>query len=654
MAVTGAGEVFAGPLAVAWRLTPDVLADLLIGPYEGLAVRPARERQAWTDIAFGVLRPLADVAAAERGSPWPQPLASHYARYFRDGNRTQHEDAVRARQHRLTRAVVMACRTGDSGWLDEVMDGVLLLCEQDSWAWVAHDDVFQRLGHMVPDPSQPYLDLGAGEVAAQLAWIDWLLGPELDAHAPGVRQRLRSETHIRVIDPFLQRMDWHWLGLHGDVHNWNPWIHSNLLATALFLVDDTGERARVVARCVEGIDRFLAALPADGAVDEGFAYWWNGAGRALEALRLLQEATGGVLDTDLPLLRNVLSFPVRMHLGGPWHLNFADCPAAASPALPWDLMLHWSQALEADDAADYARALMSAPGSEPDGTSGLGRTLHTLAARGCFPGLPPEIRPEPAAHLPAETYIESLQVLIAREQSGSSSGLTLTVKGGNNGEHHNHLDVGSVTVAVDGVPLLVDAGQPTYTAQTFGPDRYSIRALQSSWHNVPAPFGLEQQTGPGSAATLRAVVLSPGGIPGLELGLGSAYGWEDPDAWIRTAFLDRPAGMVAVSDSWSLPAASPDSPSDDVDIHYLLAGTVSVEADGTALVSPAGIPATPSGRGAVLRWNPSAATADLEEWKLTDPLLAGVWGPRLTRLRFRMPVSARTSGSFTLSVQVAA
>ena len=42
----------------------------------------------------------------------------------------------------------------------------------------------------------------------------------------------------------------------------------------------------------------FAVLPEDGAIDEGYAYWWNGACRALEALDVLRHATGGALDAS--------------------------------------------------------------------------------------------------------------------------------------------------------------------------------------------------------------------------------------------------------------------------------------------------------------------------------------------------------------------
>ncbi|MFN3925029.1 MAG: hypothetical protein ACK4K6_15485, partial [Pseudarthrobacter sp.] len=377
------------PLATAWGAAASAsgLVSLLRGARARLELPGAGDLR-WHLADAAVLGPLHDQACDERGNPWPQPLVSHYARYFRDGNRTAYEGLVAARQQRLTRAVVMALVSDDGGtasgagagrdaWLDEVIDGAYLLCEQSSWSWAAHDDVFTRSGEVVPDLGRPFLDLGAGEVAAQLAWLDHVLGGQLDERAPGLRSRIRGEAARRVIRPFLDRMDWHWLGLDGDVHNWNPWIHSNLIAAALFLVDDPETQARTVARCIEGLDRFLASLPADGAIDEGFAYWWNGAGRALEGLALLEQATGGGLDAGLPVVRELVAYPHRMHIGVNWFLNVADGPAQAAAALPWDMLHGWAVRLGDQDAARHAAA-MAAPRIEA--AAGLGRVLHSLVA----------------------------------------------------------------------------------------------------------------------------------------------------------------------------------------------------------------------------------------------------------------------------------
>ncbi|WP_323960134.1 heparinase [Arthrobacter sp. JZ12] len=591
-------------------------------------------------------------AHAERGTPWPQPLVSHYARFFRDGNRTSYEGLIGERQRRLTRAVLLALQQpGDQVWLDEVIDGTYLLCEQSSWCWAAHDDVFFRKGHVVPDPSNPYLDLGAGEVVAQLAWIDLLLGARIDTRAPGLRSRIRSETNTRAFVPFLTRLDWHWLGLDGDVHNWNPWIHSNVLTAALLLEDEPGRRAELTLRVIEGLDRFLSSLPSDGAIDEGFAYWWNGAGRALEALELLEVATAGELNGDLPLIRELVAFPHRMHVGGSFFLNVADGPGRASDTLPWELVHRWARRVNDDDATRHARCMI---GSEPVVDASLLRALHAVSfddstAFGARSTVEDETPVSPP--LVPFTYLESVQILVARETGGSASGLVLTAKGGHNAEHHNHLDVGSVTVAVDGVPLLVDAGQPTYTAQTFGPDRYSIRAMQSEWHSVPAPWGLGQGVG----REFSAVVVQPPTPQQLVMAmqLEKAYGLPDGAEWRRAAGLQPASGergaVITVRDEWHLPDASEDN-DDGVYVRYLLAGGVTVQR-GMATVAPEGIPGVVSGRSALLSWDPAAAEAGVEHWELDDPLLAEVWGGRLTRLTFRTAPGMRRKGSFTLEIK---
>jgi hypothetical protein len=116
-----------GPLLTAWGAGAswESLVHSLLPPDAALPAPPAA---AGDGDPLGAVRERAE---AERGTPWPQPLASQYARYFRagDGNRTDYESQVFGRQDRLTRAVLMAVATGAERWLDEVADGMVLLCE---------------------------------------------------------------------------------------------------------------------------------------------------------------------------------------------------------------------------------------------------------------------------------------------------------------------------------------------------------------------------------------------------------------------------------------------------------------------------------------------------------------------------------------------
>jgi hypothetical protein len=632
---------FRGPLAAAWgdAALVDGLGATLLGPGPGaggaLPVPAATDRATWDAVDAPTVTALRSLADAELGTPWPATTAATFARVHRDGDRDQHEQRVFARQHRLTRAAVLAAaEPGTGAWLDEVADGVLLLCEQTSWCWPAHDRTTAARGDVLPDVTRPFLDLGAGEVAARLAWVDHLLGAGLDRRWPGLRARIRHEVDVRVLRPFEEVHDWHWLGLDGDVHNWNPWIHANVLVATLALVPDPARRATLVARVVDGLDRYVASLPADGAIDEGYAYWWNGAGRALEALDLLRHATGGALDaTAIPALRQTVAYPHRVHLGGPWYLNVADGQARPPVAQPWAALHRAGRAFGDAEAVAHAAAHREPGGPAADADHGLGLLLRALTDPswlGATPGRPP---------LPRDVWLPSVQVLLARGASGSAAGLTLAAKGGHDDEHHNHNDVGSFVVAVGGVPVAVDAGRPTYTRQTFSADRYAIWTMQSAWHNVPSVAGVAQ---PASRAAAARDVVAHLGDDGAELGLelADAYPGAGAESWRRVARLDRSTGTVVVRDAWRF---ADDGPRAGSCVRVLLAGEVARDDDGLL------VHALDDAGSVRLRWSGDVVGAELEVRALDDPMLSDVWGAALTRLT--LSLAAGRTGSVAVTFE---
>ncbi|WP_239539595.1 heparinase II/III family protein [Microbacterium sp. B35-04] len=651
----------------------------LLSPAErALPVPAAEDRRAWGPQGSAdpvAIRDVLQRAAAERATAWPVPLATATARLHDDGDREGWESIVFERQRRLARAAIAAAHHADDEtgavWLADVLDGVWLICEQSSWCWPAHDDAFRERGSVLPTVTAPYLDLGAGEAVALLSWVDHLLGARLEARYPGIRSRIRHEARVRVFDPFTRRRDWHWLGLDGDVHNWNPWIHGNVLLAALRLLDepaDAGERAHIVALAIEGIDRYVSVLPPDGAIDEGYAYWWNGACRALETLDLLHHATGGVLDASgIPALRETVAFPHRMHLGGDWYLNLADGQARVPAAQPWHVLHRAARRAGDTDAAAHAASHRIAGTPAATEHEGFGRLLRGITDPVWVDAA------QTSSPFPQDVWLPSTEVMLARERGGTSRGLTVAVKGGHNGEHHNHNDVGSFVVASDGVPVIVDAGRPTYTLQTFGPDRYDIWTMQSGWHNVPVIGGLEQNPGAAFAASDVEVALGDD-VAALTLELSGAY--PGAASWHRAVRLERPARRVVVEDSWqsslverarnvvverageskrrdetpgadgNAPAlahatADPEAPTQ---VRMLLAGDVRREQGSAVVVTPLD-GATP----VRISW-PDGVTASLVVRELDDPMLTSVWGARLTRLD--LDVTARDSVTVTVELDL--
>ena len=224
--------------------------------------------------------------------------------------------------------------------------------------------------------------------------------------------------------------------------------------------------------------------------------------------------------------------------------------------------------------------------------------------------------------LPERSWLPDVQLLVCREPGG----LTLAVKGGHNDENHNHNDAGSYIVAVDGVPAVIDLGQPTYTAISFTDRRYEQWVTRSEWHNLPVIGGHGQSPGRAFHAT---AVHADGDA--LHLDLAGAY---PPEAgcrrWRRSARLER--GAVIVSDRWEL-----DDPATPVRLHHVLAGEPVEHRPGSLIMR--------FHRRVELSWDPALGGGVLQRQPVDDPMLRGVWGDAVYLL-----VIAAASGAFELTV----
>ncbi len=376
----------------------------------------------------------------------------------------------------------------------------------------------------------------------------------------------------------------------------------------------------------------MTALPADGAIDEGYSYWWNGACRALEALDILSHATGGALDpaADIPALRETVAFPHRMHFGGTGTSTWPTVRRGHRPTSRGTRCTgpHVAPATRPRQRTPPRTARTEQPAASEN--AGLGRLLRGMTDAGWLTA--GDERPP----LPRDRGCRPSSSSSPASARGIADGLSIAAKGGHNGEHHNHNDVGSFIVASDGVPVIIDAGRPTYTAATFGPDRYRIWTMQSSWHNVPELGGSPQGSGPEfRAADVAASIADDATV--LSLDLAHAYPPAGFRTWRRTVTLQRrPGPLVRIDDAWQ---TEPEHAVADSTVRLLIAGEI-VPADGGVRVIPlAG--ATP----VRIRWGTGIRSA-ISPRTLDDAMLSDVWGPRLTRVE--LDVGARDSVAITV------
>jgi hypothetical protein len=100
-----------------------------------------------------------------------------------------------------------------------------------------------------------------------------------------------------------------------------------------------------------------------------------------------------------------------------------------------------------------------------------------------------------SAETGVRTWFSDAGVLVCRPAEGVKGRFGAALKGGHNAEHHNHNDVGSYSVILDGVAVLADPGAEVYQSSTFDSRRYQSPANNSLGHPVPRVAGKLQIPG---------------------------------------------------------------------------------------------------------------------------------------------------------------
>ena len=484
------------------------LAALLVPGTFPMDLPPGTQTRTWQKALLPWHEELCSRLEPLRSTPWPSRSATGFLAFVRTGSRQADETPYFARRRRLILSVLAVCE-GDASLLDDVVDGLWCICEETSWVISAHN-VNPVPGAPPPErfplprEKDAYIDLFSAQTGMILCLACHLLGEALDAVTPILRERVRSEIRERLIVPFETRNDFWWMGvLRSDLCNWTPWILSNLLLCAGAELSSAHRLADFIIRSAEIMDRWLEVIPEDGGLDEGTGYWNMAGGALADYLEMLERITAGSVSLwHLPKIRNLLRFPLRTHLGDGWFVNFADCDARVS--LSGERLELCAKKLHDPDLAVLGRAHRASPLRQIDDVPHFTRLLSSLFSPSvpCPPPVPRN-----------SDYIESLQLRIL-----SQGGWTLAAKGGHNGENHNHNDVGSLILMLDRKPVVVDAGNMTYTALTFSSRRYTLWNTRSGWHNVPLIGGTEQAAGRQYAA--RNVRCTP---EGMVLDLTCAY-----------------------------------------------------------------------------------------------------------------------------------
>jgi hypothetical protein len=416
------------------------------------------------------------------GKSWTVLPWTVFAENKINGNRVNYENICFEKRRQLAALVMAEIMEGKGRFLNSIIDGMGSFCEETWWGIPAH------YGKRIPLTETQEVDLFNAETASLIVWTRYMLQPQLDQFSPDLCQRIDREIERRILKPAVQTDYW-WkkAGM-----NWNPWICSNWLACVLICERDEIRKAEAIAQIRNATQAFIDAYPEDGGCDEGPGYWDRAAASMFEVLRMLPDFSG-----HTEKIRRMAAYAYKTYIGNDYCVDFADAHEnkavqQVNIVYPFGLWLGDKTMREFGAYLGQQKHLLENPAALYDKSGNfptLGRELFFLRHIRDF------IEETPREPLLKDVWLPNLQIMTARRGA-----LYVAMKGGTNGESHNHNDVGSFIVYADNEPLLIDPAVGEYTAKTFGKDRYDIWTMQSQYHNLPQINGTDQKDGKEFAA----------------------------------------------------------------------------------------------------------------------------------------------------------
>jgi hypothetical protein len=441
--------------------------------------QPATNRNAWDKIAA---RPdfqnWLNVSRTSLLQPLPKMSDDLFIASARSGDRESWQGVEFPRRYRVSSLALAECLENKGAFMPALENAVDEICAERTWVYSAHDRDLQNFYGKTTN-----IDLGSSWVAWELGTIDFLLADKL---SPETRNLIRENLQRRIFEPYREMVDGrrkedHWM---RTVNNWNAVCLAGVTGAALAVIDSPKERAWYIAASEYYIRNFLKGFTPDGYCNEGLGYWDYGFGHFVMMTEAIRQATSNHVDflAD-PVAYNPATFSRRFELLNGIYPSIADTHPAVQP--------------DPQIATYICRRLNLTPC--PAGNE-MFRTINSkLFTTVLFLFLPDDLpRVEhraTATESPLRSWFPQGGLLICRPALPVKTSFAVSLKGGHNGESHNHNDLGSFIVLVGGSTVVCDPGAEVYTGRTFGPKRYESDVLNSFGHSVPVVAGKLQRAG---------------------------------------------------------------------------------------------------------------------------------------------------------------
>lgn len=342
-------------------------------------------------------------------------------------------------------------------YYNHLVDVIWAYCNEYTWAPLGHYNDYYNRTPADYDPG--LLDIFACSVGFSMAEIKHIFK---DRFPKLLVDRMTAEIRRRTIEPYVNR-NFFW---EKHDNNWTAVCTGSVGAVLMYEAPDLYYKYQ--KRLHDSMECYLAPYRDDGMCVEGSAYWGFGFGFFCNYALLEREFTNGEVDWfKRDKVKAIATYIQRMYLQPNVVASYGDCNFKE---VYWYGLAHILRKV-------YPRAVEKLPMLNVN----LLSYVHFSFGLRAFLYFDPKNVTEKLEN--GTYYAKDCSYFTKRTDSYG-----FTCKGGDNGESHNHNDVGSFIFARNNKQLLCDFGYPGPTAKTpgyHGHRRYEYFNPSSFSHNVP-------------------------------------------------------------------------------------------------------------------------------------------------------------------------
>lgn len=647
---------------------PDKKAVFKAGTTDWFPYPAYSDRAAWDEMTSDYYKKTA-VAAAEKQLNYKYQYipASMYLTYEKIQDRNLWKTEQRNRSA-LMKLFLGEMIEGKGRFLMQIIDGVYFYVNNPGWSHPQHS-TNQKTHRTLPDPYDRYISLVSAAQASNLAIIWYFLHEEFDKIDPSISKMLLRSLEINTFEPYLDEdkkfLQW-WMhydksgekSIYRKVNNWTTYCNDYVVNAFLLACQDEDQLIAALERAAFTNDKFMDYVKMDGACEEGPSYWSMAGAKAYDYTKMLYYASKGAVNLlGDEQIRRFGEWKSAITVGDEWLVAFGD--GFARMGNEADLVYRFGTDCGSEQMQNLALYLSVDEKEEKFRTSGLSGDLFRALEQIKFSKPLENAQKEALAAAGNDYYAIKKNIEKAFTSSyypqtefaslRNKTGWMLGAKGGNNGESHNHNDLGSGVLFIKECPVLIDPGVSTYGPRFYEGKQYGYWNKYSDWHNTPSINGALQYVSLNyyavdSKCDTKANVFSTD--------IAHAYKAEEAacKSWVRTFTLGDKS--LTITDEFTLETRK----AADV-INFIAQGNVYFPGEtvrgykvknGEVIIKAHSFD---NERHVYARLSfPKSMTPSKETLALKDPRFVKVWGDKIERIKFTSSEKAPVKGKYEFKV----